>query len=75
MIRIHAKVGEKKLLPTRPVTAAIRFNRNEHRIDLIEGFWIVKLQRPALLGNAVLEENPEIEGLRLIRPSTAPRLK
>ena len=43
MIGIYAKVGEKKLLPARAVTAAIRLDGNEYRIDFIQGFWIVEL--------------------------------
>src|SRR6266403_930087 len=75
MIGIHAKVGEEKLLPAGAMTAAIRLNRNEHRIDLIQCFWIVELQHPPLLPGAVFVKNPEVEGLRLVGPSPAPGLK
>src|SRR5216684_8201541 len=75
MVWIHAKVGEKKLFPTRAVTPAVRLNRNEYGIDLIQRFWIVELQHPSFLADAVFVENPEVEGLCLVRPSPPPRLE
>src|SRR5262245_18815071 len=51
------------------------FKRNENRIDLLECFRLVQLQRPAPALRAVQIQKPQVESVFPIVPSIPPRLE
>src|SRR4029077_13758507 len=75
MIRSYFEVGKKDRLSRRPLTSAIRFNRYEYRIDLVQRFLVSRFCDPAPLRGVVFIEHPEFVGLLPVRSPQSPRFK
>src|SRR5258707_917545 len=75
MIGIDFEVGEKKSLVARLVAASVWLDGDEYTVNLCQGLGVVTLHNPALSGSVIFIENPQVDGLLSVGPSSAPSLK
>src|SRR5215472_682167 len=75
VIRVDSERSEQQRLSARLAASAVRLDRHEHSVDLLERSRIINLKHPALLGNAVLIKHAKTERLLPVRAVLAPRLK
>jgi hypothetical protein len=63
---VKSEIGKKKRLATRLVAASRLLHCHKYGIHLGKRFGVIAFQDPTLLGGTVLEENAEVDRLRLI---------
>src|SRR5439155_14351477 len=77
MVRFAAKRSEQQLLAGGPVTAACRFDRYKHGINLFEQLWIFDLELPPTCSGIVHIQNANTDRVfvSLVGCTSAPGLK
>jgi hypothetical protein len=72
MIRGCSQIGKKKRLASWAFASAPRLDSDEHSVNLVDRFPVVRLRNPALLRSVALKENTDLRSLVPIRSSLAP---
>src|SRR5258706_1710558 len=75
MVRTNAQGGKQQLQTARTLASAVRFNRNEYRVNVFERLGIVGLQHPSLLAGVVFVENAQAARLFVVGTLPPPGLE
>src|SRR5882724_11272472 len=75
VIWIYFQVGKENWLSRRLLASAIRFNRYEYRVNLVQRFLVGRLCDPTPLRGVVFIEHTELVGLLPVRSAAAPGFK